>query len=115
MLGILAVFQLALALGAPLAKLSWGGKYDGTLPGRYRVASLFSAALIVFFGTIIMQQAGWLSVYPGWLSQGIMWGIVIYFGISVIMNGISPSKIERVWSPYSLIMLILALPLLHVW
>ena len=38
-LGVLAVFQLALALGAPIGHFAWGGAHR-VLPARLRIDSL---------------------------------------------------------------------------
>jgi hypothetical protein len=35
----LAMFQIALACGAPVGRFAFGGKHDGTLPSTLRVAS----------------------------------------------------------------------------
>ncbi|HET9880007.1 MAG TPA: hypothetical protein VFQ81_11990 [Candidatus Limnocylindria bacterium] len=39
LLAVIAMFQLALAAGAPLGAMAWGGGHPGVLPPRLRVAS----------------------------------------------------------------------------
>ena len=48
----IAIFQVLLFLGLPLAEYSWGGKYQGVLPKKMRIISLPSALLLIFFGNI---------------------------------------------------------------
>lgn len=112
LLGLLAVFQIALALGAPLGKFAWGGQYPEKLPKKYRLASLISVALIAVFIIIVLNQAGAISLLPSTVSSVGMWVVVIYLGISIPLNAISRSKPERIWAPYSFIMLLCAIPLL---
>jgi hypothetical protein len=51
LLVVVAVFQLALALGAPFGKAAWGGAHDGVLPPRLRAASAF-VGLVVYSAVI---------------------------------------------------------------
>lgn len=44
LLALLAVFQLALAAGAPLGRLAWGGQ-NRVLPTRMRIGSVASVAV----------------------------------------------------------------------
>jgi hypothetical protein len=53
----LAVFQLGLALGAPLGNAAWSGTIPGRLPVRLRVGSL-AAALIWSFAVSQMSPIG---------------------------------------------------------
>jgi hypothetical protein len=46
LVAIVAVFQLALALGAPLGKAAWGGLSEGVLPTRLRIASGLAAIVV---------------------------------------------------------------------
>ena len=41
-----------------------------------------------------------------------LWFTAIYFGIGIIMNAISRSKIERIWSLYSAVLCVLLIILL---
>ena len=56
-----AVFQLALSAGAPWAAAAYGGRAampDGRLPGRYRVASLVTAVVLIAIGWVLLLRAG---------------------------------------------------------
>ena len=46
LLGVIVVFQAALALGAPLGYAAWGGAHPGALPPRLRTASAVTALVI---------------------------------------------------------------------
>ncbi len=91
----LAIFQVALILGAPLGRLAWGGKHD-VLPTNLRVSSMSSIFLYGIFSIIILSKAGIVSA-P--ISDGAvvvtMWALTGYFFVGVVMNAISRSKPER--------------------
>jgi hypothetical protein len=56
-----AIFQLALGTGAPWAAAAYGGRValpDGRLPGRYRVASLVTAVVLLTIGWMLLLRAG---------------------------------------------------------
>jgi hypothetical protein len=100
---VLVVFQLALAAGAPLGAAAWGGQNRGVLPGRLRVASAV-VALVVYplIGLVILAAGGligddWLPVDP----TVAMWVLAGFFAVGAIVNGISRSPPERIWSPVS--------------
>lgn len=46
LLAVIALFQLALALGAPLGAAAWGGRHRAVLPMRLRIASGVAASVI---------------------------------------------------------------------
>ncbi len=90
LLAALAVFQVALAVGAPLGHLAWGGQYR-VLPSRLRVGSAVSTALYAVFAVVIWAAA---SRSSGVAEVGI-WVLTAFFGIGVLMNAISRSRPER--------------------
>ncbi|MCI0679398.1 MAG: hypothetical protein L0Z63_10210 [Actinobacteria bacterium] len=47
LLGVVTLFQLALAAGAPWGVAAWGGRHPGVLPTRLRIASVV-VALVVY-------------------------------------------------------------------
>ena len=103
LLGILIVFQLALAAGAPLGFAAWGGRSPGVLPTGLRVASAF-VGLVLYptFAAVILAAAGligdaWLPFEP----RTLMWAFAAFFGLGVIANAASRSPQERIWSPVS--------------
>lgn len=104
LLGVLLVFQFALAAGAPLGAAAWGGQHPGVLPTGLRVASGISGTavypLIILYVLVSadLVQAGWL---PG-SGAGAMWVLAGFFTLSTLMNAASRSKPERIWAPVSL-------------
>ncbi|MGH2788143.1 MAG: hypothetical protein ACRDJV_09565 [Actinomycetota bacterium] len=104
LLAVVTVFQIALALGAPLGKAAWGGRYEGILPKRLRIASGVTA-VVVYPLTIlaILVSAGLIEGewMPGEGRQ-VMWILVGLFTLGGLANLASRSKIERYWAPVSL-------------
>lgn len=106
----LGVFQLALALGAPLGHFAWGGQHR-VLPSGLRMGSLVAIGLYALFSIVLLMRAGVVSAWPdaGWLRQAA-WGVVAYMGLGVVVNAISRSLPERLtMTPLVTILLILAL------
>jgi hypothetical protein len=106
----IALFQAALALGAPLGRAAWGGTNE-KLPKRLRVASLISTGVWVVAALLILGRTGY-RVSP-MHADFARWGTYVLIGIltlSGIMNIISPSKWERfLWGPVALILAVLCL------
>jgi len=86
----LAVFQVALAAGAPLGHLAWGGQYR-VLPSRLRVGSAVSTGLYAVFAVVIWAAASRSSA----VAEVGIWVLTAFFGIGVLMNAISRSRPER--------------------
>ncbi|MBJ3784809.1 hypothetical protein [Devosia sediminis] len=91
----LAVFQLALALGAPLGHFAWGGQHR-VLPRGLRMGSLVAIPLYGLFSAIMLMRAGVMAAWPdaGWIGPAA-WAVVAYMGLGVLVNGISRSLPER--------------------
>jgi hypothetical protein len=89
-LAALAVFQVALVAGAPLGHFAWGGQYR-VLPSRLRIGSAVSTVLYAVFAIII-----WAAVTRSSAVGDIgIWVLTAFFGLGVLMNGISRSRPER--------------------
>jgi hypothetical protein len=94
----LAVFQIALAAGAPLGHLAWGGKHR-VLPKGLRIASAVSVLLYALFAWIIWRAASGSD--SGWA----IWVLTAYFGVGVLANAASRSRPERfVMTPVALVL-----------
>ena len=91
----LGVFQLALAAGAPLGQLAWGGRHH-TLPTALRIASAASIALYAGCGAVIADAAGVVDVFDGSWPRTAVAVLTGYFGLGVIVNAISRSRPERI-------------------
>ena len=103
LLAIVCVFQLVLALGAPWGKAAWGGKIEGVLPARLRIASGVAAILVYpLVALLMLSTAGVVEV--DWLPTGevAMWVVTAFFTLGAVANLASRSRLERIWSPVSL-------------
>jgi hypothetical protein len=95
LLAALAVFQLALILGAPIGHFAWGGQHR-VLPTRLRVGSAVSIVLYALFAVILLERAGLVTVFGNDVFvQVSSWVLFGYFTLGILMNGISRSKPER--------------------
>lgn len=99
-LAALAVFQLALAAGAPLGRFAWGGEHR-VLPPRLRVGSLVSVLVYAVIAVI-----AWLRIVaPGPFVSVAMWVVFAFFCLGVLMNAVSRSVRERaVMVPASIVL-----------
>lgn len=93
-LTIFGAFQAALAAGAPWGHLAYGGQRPGRLPAGLRRTS---AGATVVFGVgagLLVRDARRPTVRRRALS-----GLSGAMAIGTVVNGISRSPGERVWSP----------------
>lgn len=81
----LAVFQIALAAGAPLGHFAWGGKHR-VLPTGFRIGSAVS---VLVYGGIAWIIAAAVDMPVA------LWVITVYFGIGILANAASRSRPER--------------------
>lgn len=104
LLAVIIVFQMALALGAPLGKAAWGGRHEGVLPKRLRIAS--GVAALVIYPLIVVAVLGSAGLVDGDFLSGnrreLMWVFVGLFTLGGIANLVSRSTIERYWGPVSI-------------
>lgn len=109
MLGLLAIFQIALAAGAPLGKFAWGGQHAIlSLSLRFGAASAVLRYAFVTF--IALDRSGIIAVLPEEFSFWVMWIVVAHLGFSVILSLLSASKYEKMTlAPYTLVMGLLSL------
>ncbi len=104
-------FRLSLALGFPLGQASWGGKYIGKLPPRFRIASLFSAAIFVVASLFVLEKADVFSVFnsPNIVTVGV-WVLAGFIALSALGNFVSQSKWEkRIMAPIGLTLSLLCI------
>ena len=104
LLAAVEVFQIALALGAPLGKASWGGRHEGVLPARLRIASGVAALLIYPLMAFLILAASSLveTNLTAATRETAMWVLTALFGLGALANFASRSRIERIWGPVSL-------------
>ena len=106
--GVVTVFQLLLALGAPWGAAAWGGQTPGVLPAGFRIGSAVSGLVVYPLMIAYILDASRL-VRIAWLpgSRRIaMWVLFAFFALGTVMNTITPSPIERIWAPVNLILAI---------
>lgn len=106
LIAVVAVFQIALALGSPAGAAAWGGAHEGVLPTRLRVASgiagLFFYPVILVF---VLDAGGVIdtSLGNGSTARLFMWLLTGLFTLGALANFASKSKVERYWGPVSLV------------
>lgn len=107
-LAALALFQLALILGAPLGRFAWGGAHR-VLPARLRIGSAVSILVYALIDVIAWDRVAAVEVFPDLFSQIAMWVVFAYFVLGILMNAISRSRPERyVMVPVSVVLAILS-------
>jgi hypothetical protein len=101
---VIAVFQIALALGMPARKMAWGGGYEGKLPTGLRVASGVAGFVIYPLAALLVLEAGGLTDFDLVPDVGPvgMWVLTGLFALAAILNFLSRSRVERVWGPVAL-------------
>lgn len=102
----IALFQLAIAAGAPVGRAAWGGTRVGTLPPGFRIASAVAVVVWVFAALIVLRRGG-MGLLPMPVAVA-HWGTWFLFGLlllAALMNAASASAWERYfWAPYALIL-----------
>jgi hypothetical protein len=104
LLGVIAVFQLALAVGMPARQMAWGGQYEGKLPVGLRIASAVAGLVLYPLAIFLILEAGGVTdfdVIPDVGPVG-MWVFAGLFAFGALLNLVSRSKAERVWAPVSM-------------
>lgn len=107
LLTLVAVFQAALAAGAPWGAAAYGGYNRGTLPNRFRVVSAASSLAYLGLALITAGQR------PGMAAKRrVLRGAAGLMGVGTLMNLASRSTVEQLlWTP---IAGVLAVTLLRV-
>lgn len=103
----LVFFQIALIGGAPWGRVTQGGAHEGALPIKGRIVAALSIPLLLFMALAILSAAGFPGLgWPRWTA----WAAVAVQLVSMILNWITPSRIERqIWGPVTTIMAAFAL------
>ncbi|MBO0979162.1 hypothetical protein [Microbacterium sp. SD291] len=109
LLGALAVFQVALACGAPWGRLAWGGTHR-VLPRHLRIGSLVSVILYGGFAALLLSRAGALPGGDTHVIVVLTWILFGYFMLGIALNAVSRSRPER-WTmtPVCAIMAVMTL------
>lgn len=110
MLVVLALFQAALALGAPLGAFAWGGQHR-RLPTKLRIGSVVAICIYAMFIIVALQRTGLIDwpLNGDWIVPAA-WVVVAYLSLGVPLNAISRSRPERlVMTPVVVLLLGLSL------
>jgi len=108
--GVVILFQLALAAGAPWGSYAMGGAFPGTYPPAMRVAALVQVVILGGVALIVLARAG--LVLPGWRRawRWLAWAVVGLLGVGVVLNLITPSGMERlIWAPVAIVLFLCGL------
>jgi hypothetical protein len=94
-----ASFQLALGAGAPWAAAAYGGRAalpDGRLPGRYRVASLVTAVVLLVIGWLLLLRGGVVgSASDAPALTVACWSFAGLFAVNTLGNLAGRHPLER--------------------
>jgi hypothetical protein len=108
--GLVALFQLALAFGAPWGEYTMGGRFMGKLPPKMRVAALFQIVVLFVMVFIVLTRSGVIVNQFHDVSRTAIWFVVFFFVIGSMLNLLTPSKKERlVWGPVNVLCLVISL------
>lgn len=97
LLTTLSAFQAALAAGVPWGRAAFGGQHEGRLPARLRITSAV-ASVVYAAGAGALVSPG---TSPG-TRRVILRGCVGLGTVGTVMNAVSRSPLERLWSVWSL-------------
>ncbi len=99
LLGGLALFQIALALGAPMGRVVFGGRVaqpDGRLPVPWRIGSAIASLVLVGFAWVILARGGVITTrVDETLLTVLAWMVVAYLAVNTAANALSSEPVER--------------------
>ena len=103
---LIAAFQLALAFGAPWGKAAFGGAV--AQPGIELRASSVVAVIVWSAAALIVLKRVGLNLWAPLPTRALPVAVWVLFGlsiVSVVLNAITPSALERaIWLPFSLVL-----------
>jgi hypothetical protein len=107
---VIATFQVALALGAPLGHAAWGGQ-EARLPTRFRIGSAVATVIWFLAALIVLGRAGFaVSPLPDLVERWGTWILVGLLPVGALLNFASSSRWERyLWGPLASILAVLTL------
>jgi hypothetical protein len=108
---IVAVFQVALALGAPLGEYAYGGTKTGKLPLGFRINSVVAAfVMLAISGHYLAQLGVFEPILDPAGSSVVNWVLVAFTGLAALANNATRSKKERmVWGIPTILMFVASL------
>ena len=100
------LMHLANAAGAPLGRLTVGGRFHGRLPPAWRALALVQAALLGTMAGAVLARAGLGAA----MLAPLFWPALGLTLLSLVANAVSPSRPERLlWTPVLALMAAAAL------
>ena len=108
---IVAVFQIALALGAPLGEYAYGGTKTGKLPIGFRINSVVAVfVMLAISGHYLAQLGVFEPILDSAGNSVVNWVLVAFFVLSALANNATRSKKERmVWGIPTILMFLASL------
>ena len=108
---MVALFQIALALGAPWGAYAYGGARTGKLPVGFRINSLVAAVVMVAISGHYLAQLGVFEPVLDPAGNSVVnWVLVGFTGLAALANNATRSKLERaVWGVPTILMFMAAL------
>ncbi len=106
---IVVIFQGGLALGMPWGAASMGGKFPGKYPPRMRVVAVINMLVLSLIAVVVLTRAG--VIFPEHMpfATTAIWFVVAFSAVGIVLNTITPSKIERIWAPVAAVQFIMSL------
>jgi cytochrome bd-type quinol oxidase subunit 2 len=109
-IGIVVLFQLALALGAPWGEFAMGGKFPGKFPPQMRIAALIQIVILVLIALVVLSASGLALNQFYNFSRTAIWFVVAFFVLGSLMNLATKSvKERRIWAPVNVVLLLLSI------
>jgi len=115
MFGLVVIFQILLAFGAPWGEYTQGGGTAGSLSPAGRFTAVLSAGILIVMVLGILARAGMgpAKGYPPKLVTAIAWFTTVYAGVAILANLATPSGAERaIWAPFSFVMFALVVTMM---
>ena len=92
---VVGVFQVALAMGAPLGQAAWGGQH-AVLPSSLRTGSAVAALYLFGAAAVMLARTGWSGLgMPSWLIRYGPWVLAVQLVLNTAGNLASSSVWER--------------------
>lgn len=108
-LGLLALFQVALIAGAPLGEFAWGG-HNRVLAARERGTSAIAIVIYALIVLIILNAIGRVDVLSPLVGTIAIYVVAAAAFANFVVSAVSPSLKERaLMSPVSLALAALCL------
>ena len=109
---VIGLFQIALALGAPLGDAAYGGTRTD-LPASLRITSAVAAAVYGLATLIVLRRVGYrVPLISARVSRVGTWVLAGLMLLGALMNFASSSGWERFgWGPFALALAILCFPI----